>query len=58
MAKETDLKQSDAVNLLADTNLQKAIEKADVVEVNGFKILYATPDEIFIIKDNNVIARN
>ncbi len=64
MTNETNVKQSIkdmdfnmAVDLLADENVRKAVKKSNTVEVNGFKILYSTPNEIFIIKDNNVIAR-
>lgn len=64
LVKETNLKQSingmdfnTAVGLLADQHINNAMEKAKVVEVNSFTILYTRSDEIFIIKDKNVIAR-
>lgn len=64
LVQETNLKQSitdmdfnTAVNLLADDNVKKAIQEAKVVDVNGFKILFSEPNEIFIIRDKNVLAR-
>lgn len=53
----TDMDFNTAVDLLADNNVKKAIKKAQVIEVNGFKILFSEPNEIFIIQDKNVIAR-
>lgn len=42
---------------MADDPTKQAIKAAQAVEINGFTILYATPDELFIIKDRHVIAR-
>lgn len=63
LIQETNLKKSAGedfgmlVNLMADDHVKMAIKNARFVDINGFKILYSTPDEIFIIKNNNVIAR-
>ena len=60
--KETELQKTIAdfesmVNLIADEETKQAMAQAKVVDVNGFQILYAKDNEIFILKNRNVIAR-
>ena len=45
------------VNLIADEETKQAMAQEKVVNVNGFQILYAKDNEIFILKNRNVIAR-
>ena len=62
LLKETELQKTIAdfesmVNLIADEETKQAMAQAKVVDVNGFQILYAKDNEIFILKNRNVIAR-
>ena len=62
LLKETELQKTIAdfesmVNLIADEETKQAMAQAKVVDINGFQILYAKDNEIFILKNRNVIAR-
>ncbi|UOO76463.1 hypothetical protein LVJ85_10665 [Neisseria sp. Dent CA1/247] len=60
---ETTLQESlgqdfnEIFNLLSDDGIKAISTNAKVVEVNGYRILYSNSDEIFILKDGNVLAR-
>ncbi|QEY26195.1 hypothetical protein [Neisseria zalophi] len=60
---ETGLEESigdnfnEIFNLLSDDGIKSASIHAKVIEVNGYKILYSKPNDIFILKDKDVVAR-